>query len=64
MRSRQYRALVVSVLLAVLLASTPVAAAPRDGRRERVPVVEKVIKQIKRVLGISTNADGLTLPTP
>lgn len=67
MRTRQFRTLVVSGLLTFLLSTTPAMAAPRDRNdwwdRER-PSIGKVVKYLKKVFGISTNSDGLTLPTP
>jgi hypothetical protein len=67
MRTRQFRALVVSGLLMFLLSTTSAMAASRDRDgwwpRER-PSIGKVLKYLKKAFGISTNADGLTLPTP
>ena len=68
MRTRQFRALVVSVLLAFTLSSVPVMAAPRDrdgGWMDRdFPFISKVIAKLKKTFGVTTNADTLTLPTP
>jgi hypothetical protein len=67
MRTRQFRALVVSVLLIFTLSTVPAAAATRDhdGWWNRdFSFIGKVVKKLKRTFGISTTADGLTLPTP
>ncbi len=68
MRTRQFRALAISVLLTLLLSTVPVTAAPRDsdGWVDReFPYIAKIIKKVKRTLGgVTTNADGLTLPKP
>lgn len=68
MRTRQFRALVVSILLTFVLSSVPVMAAPRDrdgGWIDReFPFIGKVIAKIKKTFGVSTDADTLTLPTP
>ena len=67
MRTRQFRALVVSVLLTFMLSAVPATAAPRDrdGWWDRdFPFIGKVVKQLKKTFGVSTNADGLTLPKP
>jgi len=66
MRTRQLRALVVSVLLGLML-SMPAMAAPRDreGWLDRdFSFVSKVLKVLKKTFGVGTTSDGLTLPTP
>lgn len=66
MRSRQFRSLVVSILLAFML-SLPAMAAPRDreGWLDRdLSFVSKVLKVLKKTFGVGTTSDGLTLPTP
>lgn len=67
MRTRQFRALVVFGLLTCLSSTTSALAGPRDRDgwwdRER-PSISKVLKYLKKAFGISTNADGITLPTP
>jgi hypothetical protein len=68
MRIRQLRALVVSILLTFVLSSMPVMAAPhhRDGDwiDRELPFIGRVIAKIKKTFGVTTNSDGLTLPTP
>jgi len=66
MRSRQLRTLVVSLILAFTFSSS-VAAAPRERDRwfdRDFSFVRKVVKQIKKTLGVGTQGDTLTLPTP
>jgi hypothetical protein len=58
---------VVSVLLTFMLSTVPVMGAPRESDgwwRGDLHFIGKVIKRIKKTLGISSNSDGLTLPTP
>lgn len=67
MRSRQFRALVVSFLLAVVLSSVPITAAPRtrDGWMDReFSFISKVIAKIQKAFGVAADADTLTLPKP
>ena len=66
MRLRQF-SVSGAVVLLVLLATVPAEAAPRNhggtaGRE--VPLGERVVKLLKKIKGITSNADGLTLPTP
>ena len=66
MRSRQLRTLVVSLILAFTF-SFSVGAAPRERDRwfdRDFSFVHKVVKHIKKTLGIGTQGDTLTLPTP
>lgn len=44
-----------------LLTTLSVYAVPR---RERDPLASRVVKVVKRVLGIGTNGDGVTPPVP
>ncbi|HEV7767937.1 MAG TPA: hypothetical protein VGQ76_23240 [Thermoanaerobaculia bacterium] len=67
MRTRQFRALAVSVLLAFMLSTVPAMAAPRDhgGWWDRdFSFIGKVVKKLRKTFGVTTNSDGLTLPTP
>lgn len=52
-----------SAFLCLIVLSAIIHAAPRH-EREREPTVAKVVKIVKRALGIGTNGDGLTPPTP
>ena len=65
MRSRQFRALVVSLILALTFSSS-LAAAPRerDRRFDDSSLIRKVVKHIKKTLRIGPQEDTLTLPTP
>ncbi len=67
MRFRQFRTLVVSLILAFTFSTFPVMAAPRDrdGWFDRdFPFIGKVIKRIRKTFGVGTNGDTLILPTP
>jgi hypothetical protein len=67
MRTRQIRTLVASFILAFLVSSFPVMAAPRERHgwlQRELPFVGKFIKHLRKTFGIGTNSDGLTLPTP
>ncbi|MDP9192353.1 MAG: hypothetical protein M3P06_11700 [Acidobacteriota bacterium] len=67
MRSRQLRTLVVSLILAFTFSSFSVAAAPRERDRwfdRDFSFARKVVKHIKKTLGVGTQGDTLTLPTP
>lgn len=66
MRTVRFRALAVSLLLTFMLSSVPVMAGPREGDRDGrdFSFIGRLLSKIKRTLGASTNADGLTLPTP
>jgi hypothetical protein len=56
----------MSMFLVSLLSSVPVTAAPRgrEGRDRDGSFVIKVLQQLKKAFGVTTTADGLTLPTP
>jgi hypothetical protein len=67
MRNRRFRCFVLSLLLAFMMSAVPVAAAPRthDGWWDRdFSFVNRIVKKVKKVFGVSANADTLTLPTP
>jgi hypothetical protein len=67
MRTRQLRTLVVSLILAFTFSSFSVAAAPRERDRwfdRDFSFVHKVVKHLKKTLGIGAQGDTLTLPTP
>jgi hypothetical protein len=67
MRSRQLRTVVFSLILAFTFSSFSVAAAPRERDRwfnRDFSFVGKVVKHIKTTLGIGSQGDTLTLPTP
>ena len=67
MRTRQIRAVAVSVVLSFLLFSVPLQAASRDGDGwwgRDFSFIGKVVKKLKKTFGVAANADTLTLPTP
>jgi len=56
-------AFVLVVLLSTGLLATPASAMQREGPRRDDPIV-RVIKQLLKRFGISTNADELSVPRP
>jgi len=65
MRTRQIRALALSVLLAVALSTVPAIAAPsRDDGDPRTSPVVKLVKRIAKFVISALDEYDLTLPHP
>lgn len=51
----------VSIVMALAI---PAEAKPRDGGRWFEKKVDPIVKTLKKLIGIRSEGDGLTIPTP
>lgn len=64
MSTRQFRALVLSLVLIFSMASLPVSAATRDGGSDRgLPAIIKIVKRIVKKL-VAPDDDTMSVPHP